>query len=549
MKIKRFLAASTALGLLGAVGTAGFANAQAPGVGTSKASTTILSVDLGEALKLRVGGDDAQSTTDPQIGPSGAFSRLVGLDVSSSLLPALNVRVPDPAIESRTPGGQSEASLANADLTSGIAAVPGVAVPGSVASGNLGATLRSLLDGSAARSSMDASVSDLAIAGGLLSADELTSTLATGATGSQADGARSVKVGAINVLDLGALLDGLGMTLDQLPIDAVSGLLTQLGVPVAGIPQGSDLKAYVAALNDAIDDVQATIDQSSQTVTGTVDGTVGGLLGSLQLPVPTTQSSVSQVMGTVDELQGTLAGVITTALDALDDLTLLRLDGAEIGITTKATDTVQSSVADVTAKLGGVNVGGIAIPGIDLGATAAQLNGLVGTVNSTLSGALGTIHPSLGNLVSISALDQVESITADNGYVRSRAGITALTASIKPPAELASVLSTIQSATGAGEVLAGLGAPVPALSDTMSQLETTLAGATGAQVGGLFQALTNGATIKVADVQAASDFAGSGPMPASELPRTGGYPVLAGLAAILMAMALGARRMVVSATR
>jgi len=542
MKFKRLLAASTALGLLGVVGTAGFAGAQEPAVGTSKASSTIVSIDLGDALKLRVGGDDAQSTTDPQVGPAGAFSRLVGLQAESSLLPALNLSIPDPAIESRTPGGQSEAALADVNLNTALSAIPGIALPASVASGSIDATLRSALDGSAARSSMDAAISNLSLAGGLLSAGDLASRLATGSSAEQADGTRAVEVGTINVLDLGAMLDGLGLTLADLPIATISQLLSSLGVPVAGIPQGTDLAAYVTALNAAINEVQSTIDQSSQTVTSTVDSTVGGLLGSLALPVPTTQSTVTQVMRTVDGLQATLTGVITTALDALDGLTLLRLDGANVGIATKAARTVGDSVADVTAQVGGVTIGGISLPGVDLSAAASQVNGLVGTVNSTLSGALGTIHPSLGSLVSVSVLDQVESITADNGYVRSRAGITALTATITPPAELGAIVSAIKSATGAGNVLKGLGAPVPGLSDTMSGLESTL--------GGALQALAGGAVLKVADVQAASDFsAPGGPLPANELPRTGGFPLLAGMAGMLIVLALGTRRLVASTSR
>ncbi len=542
MNIKRFLAAGTALGLLGLMGTAGLADAQAAGVGTSKASTTILSVDLGDALRLRVGGDDAQSSTDPQVGPAGAFSRLVGLEASSSMLPALNVRIPDPAIESRTPGGSPESSLAGVDLTSGIAAIPGVAVPAAVATGSLDATLRSVLDGATARSSMDAAISNLGLAGGLVSAEGLASTLATGAGAAQADGTRSVDVGAINVLDLGALLNGLGMILADLPIETVSDLLAELGVQVPSVPQGSDLKSYVALLNDAINDVQATIDSNSQTVTGTVDSTVAGVLGSLELPVPTTQSSVSQVMATVDELQGTLTDALITALDLLDGLTLLRLDGATVGIATKAAQSVEDSVADVTAGVGGITLGGIGLPGIDLTAPISQVNALVNTVNGTLSGALGTIHPSLGNLVSVSVLDQLESVTADNGYVRSRAGITALTASIVPPAELAAIVSTIESATGIGDTLQALGATVPAAASTMRDLQNTLGAVTGI--------LANGATLKVADVQSASDFTfAGGPTPVSELPRTGGYPALATLAAILVIAAIGTRRLAVSTTR
>lgn len=543
MNIKRFLAAGTALGLAGLMGTAGLADAQAAGVGTSKASTTILNVDLGDALKLRVGGDDAQSSTDPQIGPAGAFSRLVGLEASSTMLPALNVKIPDPAIESRTPGGAPESTLAGVDLTSGIAAIPGIAIPASVATGTLDATLRSLLDGATAQSSMDAGISNLGLAGGLVSAENLASTLATGTSATQADGTRKVEVGAINVLDLGALLNALDLALADLPIQTVSDLLKELGVPVTGLPQGSDLKSYVASLNDAIDDVQATIDTTSQTVTGTVDSTVEGTLGGLNLPVPTTESTVSQVMGTVDGLQATLAGTLTTALNLLDGLTLLRLDGATVGVATKAAQTVEDSSADVTAQIGGITVGGIALPGVDLGAAASQVNGLVATVNGTLSGALGTIHPSLGSLVSVSVLDQVETVTADNGYIRSRAGITALTANITPPAELAAVLSTIESATGIGETLEGMDAPVPALDSAMSSLKSTLGGITGI--------LTNGATLKVADVQSASDFtfSTSGPVPVSELPRTGGYPAVAALAAILVIAAIGTRRLAVSTTR
>lgn len=542
MNIKRFLAAGTALGLLGLMGTAGLADAQAAGVGTSKASTTILDVNLGDALKLRVGADDAQSSTDLQIGPAGAFSRLLALDASSTLLPALNVKIPNPAIESRTPGGAPEATLAAVDLTSGIAAVPGVAVPGSVASGTVSATLRSVLDGATARSSMEANVSNLKIAGGLLSAEGLGSTLATGAGAAQADGTRKVEVGAINVLDLGALLDGLGLALSDLPLKTVSDLLASLGVPITGVPQGSDLQSYVTSLNAAIDKVQATIDTQSQTVTGTVDSTVAGTLGSLKLPVPTTSSTVTQVMGTIDGLQKTLTGSLISALNILDGLTLLRLDGATVGVATKATETVAGSLAEVTAEVGGLTVGGISLPGVNLLGPVSQVNSLVDTVNGTLSGALGTIHPSLGNLVSVSVLDQVESVTADNGYIRSRAGITALTAKITPPAELAALVSTIKSATGIGATIRGLGGTVPALDSTMSSLESMLGGVTGI--------LTSGATLKVAEVLSASDFTNpAGPVPVSELPRTGGYPAVALLAAILVIAAIGTRRLAVSTVR
>lgn len=531
MNIKRVVAAGAAFGLLGAMATSGSAGAAAPGVGTSQASTTVLSVKLGDALSLRLLGDDARATIDPQVGSREAFSRFVGLDIKSTLIPALNVSIPNPSIESRTPGGQPEVSISNVNLTQGIA---GVALPGSVANGSLDASLRSTLDDVAARASISAAVKDLQVAGGLLSVGNISSDLGSGAATDVADGVRSVKVGPVAVLDLGAVLDGLGMTLADLPISTVSDMLNKAGVPVQGVPTGSDLNAYVAFVNAAVDQVQSTVDSQSQTVTGTVDSQTAGLLGTLGLPVPSSGSTVAQVQAAVNGLQIQLADVITTALNALDGLTLLKAEGVDITVATKAMDTVGKSSAEITAKVGDISVGNVTIPGVDLASAATQINGLVSTVNSTLSQVLGTVSPDLANLVSVSVLDQTKSVTESGGYIRSRAGITGLTATITPPANLSAVISTVKGATGAGEVLSSLGRTVPAMSSTMSQLEGTL--------GGALQALTSGAQVKVADIQAASDFASAGFAPADELPRTGGTTTLVAVAAVLAALGLGIRR-------
>ena len=540
MHFKRVVAAGTAFGLLAAVSTTGSAGAAAPGVGTSKASTTVLSVQLGDALGVRLLGDDARSTIDRQIADPSAFSKLVGLEVSSKMIPALNVSVPATPMESRMPGGQPVVSLSNVNLTSGI---QGVGLPGSIATGTLDAVLRSSVDPLAARSGIEAAVKNLNVVGGLLSVGEVSSTLGSGAATSVSDSVRGVKVGEVSVLDLGAVLDGLGLTLADLPLSTLSGLLTQLGVPVSGLPTGTNLNSYVAALNKAIDEVQATVNTQSGTVTGTVDSAVGTLLGSLALPVPNTNSTVAQVNATVNELQETLAGTISAALEALDDLTLLKLGGVDISVATKAVDTVKGSAADITAKVGSVSVGNITVPGVDLTSAASQINGLVSQVNGTLSSVLGTISPDLANLVSVSVLDQTKSVTESGGYIRSRAGITGLTASIVPPANLSALVGTIKAATGAGEVVTGLGETVPALSTAMSSLESVL--------GGTLQALASGAVVKVADIQAASDFAPAGfSVPGTELPRTGGGSApLAALALLMAALGLGIRRVQAAAVR
>ncbi len=539
MRFKRVLAAGTAFGLLGAVSTVGLADAAAPGVGTSQASTTVLSVQLGDLLGLRVLGDDARATIDHQVADPSAFSKLVGVEVTSKVLPALNLSVPPTSLESRTPGGQPIVSITDLNIASGIT---GVAVPASIAGGSITASLTSSLDALAARSGINASVTNLNVVGGLLNVSEVTSNLGSGAATQVADGTRTVKVGAVNVLDLGALLNGLGLAISDLPVSTINGLLTSLNVPVAGVPTGMNLSDYVAALNQAIDEVQATVDTQSNTVTGTVDSSVGGLLTSLSLPVPQSGAAVATVQQTINTLQATLGGVIDTALKALDDLTLVKLGGAEVGVITKATDNVKTSVADVVASVGPISIGAVTIPGVNLADAATQINGLVSQVNGTLSSVLGTVSPDLANLVSISVLDQVESVTQDHGYTRARAGITALSASVTPPANLSAIVNTIKGATGAGDVLGSLGQTVPQLSTAMD----TLNGVLGTAV----NALSSGAVVKVAEVQAASDFApGSIATPATELPRTGGSTPLAAFALLLAALGLGIRRSMPAITR
>ncbi|HUQ40761.1 MAG TPA: hypothetical protein VM030_11470 [Acidimicrobiales bacterium] len=534
--VRRVIAAGTALGLISVVGSAGVAGAVDPvkGVGTTQASTSVLNATIGDLLSLRVLGDDARSTIDPQVSAPEAFSRLTALSLKSAVLPALNVTVPATPLEARSPGANPNAAVTGVDLTQGI---QGIALPGTVATGTLDAALRSVAGADASRASIDAVLKDLKLAAGLLSVSELSSKLGTGATGGVADGARGVKVGAIEVLNLGQLLDGINLPISDLPISTLSNMLKSLGVPVPGVSNNVSLATFAATLNTAIDSVQSTIDTQSQSVTGTVDSTVGSLLNTLDLPVPVAGAPVAQVNATVDSLQKTLSDTLATVISTLSDLSLLKLAGLDISVATKAVDTVKGSAATITARLGDVSVGNIKVPGMDLLAPASQINGLVSTVNGTLGSTLGAISPDLANLVSVSVLDQVKSVTSGNGYTRSRAGITGLTANIVPPAALGAIVDTVKSLTGAGDVITGLGGTVPGLPTGMASLEGTLGAVTGL--------LAKGASIKVAEIASASDFTASSvgsPAPFTELPRTGGNGLMAALALVLGALGLGIRR-------
>ena len=542
MRKLRLAAAATSLTLISAVTSIGAADAaETPGVGTTQAATTLLGIELGgngSLLNLRLVGDDARATIDKLVAPTEAFSKLTPLSVSSSVVPALNVSLP--TLESRSPGGNGNVQAQAINLND---AVPGLgALPVSVVGGalNLG-SLTSSVDGGVAKSALDIASGNIDLVGGLLSVSELSSKLGATAGGAQADGFRGLKVGAIEVLNLGDLLEGLGLDLTDLPLTSVTGLLTQLGVAVPGVGNGADVQAALDGILAQIDTVTATISGAgldTSAVTSVVDTLgLGGVIDTSVINA--IGDPVARATELVEQLQAVVGGLLNTVMGVLDDFNLLEIGGIEIGVVTKAVKDLNASVADVTAKIGDVNVAGLALPGVDLSGSIAQVSGLVSGINEKLSSTLGAINPGLAGLVDVKVLEEVTSVVNEGGYNRTRAGIAALTASIKPPAELAAIIGTLKTGVGVGDLIAQADLPLPGVGDTMAGLESTL--------GGAVQALAGGATIKVAEVMAASDFAVAGApvaAPGGELPRTGGTStgLLALVAAGMAGMALAVRR-------
>jgi hypothetical protein len=321
----------------------------------------------------------------------------------------------------------------------------------------------------------------------------------------------------------------------------VSDILSTLGVPVAGIPTGGSLNGVVAQLNATIDGLQAQLAAATGGVVQTVLGSVPtGVLGGLSLPVPALNDPIATVNGVIDQVQALLTSVLKTALSALDGVSLLKVDGVEIGTTTKAADTVAGSVADVVAKIGAIKVGGLALPGVDLGATTAQLNGVLNTVNGTLGSVLGSISPDLANLVKVNlfAKDPATGVTSSGGYIKSLAGVSALTASIVPPLNLAGILGTLTAANGIGSAITGLGGTLPVLSNLMPTLNGLL--------GGVTSVLGEGATIKLASVTSGASFTTPVAATNGSLPRTGGTAQMALLGMALVIAAVASRRFVLA---
>ena len=557
----RLVAGAAAVCLSAALAAPSPAGAQTPatGVGTSKASQSLLSLDLGDLLKLGILDDTAQSTIDSALEPANAVTKLVPLSLVSGLLPGLSgLTASLPTFESKSPGGNPSVTGSALDLSGGGL----VGLPLGLLGGSLIPTsLTSALDGAGARTGLDSALANLSVVSGLLNIKSVSNKQSTAAALPSASGTRALVIDAISLLNLGDLLAGLNLDLAKLPLDTVSTLLSALQLPLA-LPGGAaDLSSAVGGLTATITGILGQV-AGNNALLGSVVGNVpvvnsllsglsltslvplGGTnlvpIGSLGLPLAT----VGDLLGT---LQGTLSNLLGTALGILGDLPLLKLDGATIGASTKAADTLANSTADVTGKLGGLSVLGLNLPGLDLLSVGNTLN----AVTTQLGNVLGIIDPSLKDLVKVGVLAKSTSLTTANGYNNALAGIDVLSVEIKPPTLLSGLVSSL---TGAG-VLSSLGALTTAAAPVPAGLP--LLGGNALALGNLLNlpaavgVLTKGLTLKVGSVQSASQFrVASAPAPAAvaapapdTLPRTGGDTRTLGmLAAGMAALALGVRR-------
>lgn len=557
----RVIAGAAALCVTASFIGAGSVGAQTPqGVGTSRASHTLLSLQLGDAgslLNLSLLADTAQSTIDNAVAPSHAVSRLAPLSVTSSAIPALNsITAALPTFESRTPGGNPDVKGSALDLgnPAGTGALPLNVLAGSI----VPASLTSALDAAGARSALDAALARLSLLG-LLKVNSVSNTLGTAAALPAATGTRALSIDAVSLLNLGDLLAGLNLNLEKLDLSVVNELVKSLNVPVA-LPEGTgDLAGAVATLTKAISDITTAVGGANDTLDDVVktvepvSDVVSGL--PVKLPVAPTKvidTSVLQdvvVADALKTLQDTLTNLLGGALKSLNDITLLKLDGAKVAATTKAADTLANSAADVVANLGGLTVLGLQLPGVDLLSVGNTLN----AVTNQLTSVLGIIDPSLKDLVKVAVLDKSTSVAAKDGYNEALAGIDVLSVKITPPALLGNLVSSL---TGGGNSsvrtlsAAGVANPTAALP---------VLGGNALALGGLLDlpatlgALTQGLTLKLGTVQSASQqritpapapaVLAAEPQAAPQLPRTGGDTrTLGALAAVMAALALGVRR-------
>ena len=549
MRLFRYACAGLATSVLAASAFTGPASAQAAGVGTSLTSTKVLTAQLGaagELLDLALLSDEARSTIDSAVASPEAYTRLTALSAKASLIPSSPINVTQGVFEAKSTGPSEVPIAASTLLPAQLAPV----LAANIDPGKLTATLNQ----GVAASTMSTELSKVQAVGGLVGLGSLKSVLDASSAATASSASRSASVKDLTVLDLSAVLEGIGLPLAQLTPAQVVALVDSLGVSATlGLPSGqTTLTSTVGALNAAIDDLQKALANSgTSAVTSVVDSTTVSLIGTVDglvpgpalTPLPTDSTTiVNDVTATlnaaIDELQKLLNELLANGLTALDSLALLRLEGVEVGVATKAADTVGNSLATVTASIGKVRIGLLELPGINLLNSIDQVNAAVADINTKLGAVLGLVSPSLTNLVKVSVLDQATSITQEGGDLKSRAGITAATATVTPPAELAAIVSALVAQTG--DITAQLGAALPPLDTSMTQLRSTLQLTSAA--------LASPAKVQVASVLSASDFrVAAAPVtpggPGSPtLPRTGG-PDLVLFGGLLAVLALAIRRM------
>jgi hypothetical protein len=160
---------------------------------------------------------------------------------------------------------------------------------------------------------------------------------------------------------------------------------------------------------------------------------VGSLLGSVLGDGGDRNDSTLPVVGDVTSLVGEpgslvanvvglLEPILGGALPVLDDLNLLEVGGLTASMQATATDSVDSSVADVVANISSLKVAELdVLEDLDLTQGLDVLAGVSDTVSGLLNSGLG-----IDGLLDIDVLEITELIQPDGDYTNALSGLTML---------------------------------------------------------------------------------------------------------------------------
>jgi len=574
MRMKRVFGAAMAAALLTTGPLAASATAQdaeagaQTGVGSGLVSSTLLGIDIGNLLNLDLLDDESLSTIDPANGEPISSAVFNPLKITSSILGPLEVG----SVATSTTGAEDAKSV-NQNVAGG-----GIPLP--IVSGLLTGTLSSIVDQEGARSALSAGAGGLDLVGGLLGMTGTSNTaFETNAAAENAAGNRGLSIPSLEVLNLGSLLAGLGVPLENLPllgeggVGGVLGLLEPLGIQVPGadgdLMSGSEVTGVVTGLLDSLTSLtggalptDTLVDPLCSTVDGILDqapvlGGIGAILpadlgdmdGASCTDVLNLGTGVVPLVGELlDTVIGLLEDLLDTVLGLLDLSSLLSVGDVEAGMVARAADSVEASEADVVASIGSLNVGNLPLlQDLDLTQGLDVLGGLANTVSDTLNGILGIVG--LPDLLDIDVLEINEVIQPDGDYVNALSELRTLGVSVAP---LVGILQSADTGPQPGSV-AALG-----LLDGVTTGEGM--GGLGGLLGGVTSILTEGINIEVATMASEGFFTPVAALPPNivappaqpvtppadgTLPRTGADSALpAALAVLLLGAAFGIRRLI-----
>lgn len=553
MRMKRVLGAATAAALLitGPLAMSAVAQEEAEaetGVGSGLVSSTLLGIDIGELLQLDLLDDESLSTIDPANGEPISSAVFSPLKMASSVLGDQSLG----AVATSTTGAEDTESVSHN--------VGGGNIPLPVVNGLLTGTLSSVVDGEGARSSLLAGVGDLALIGGLLGMGDNPEavTFTTSAAAADAGGTRGLDIPSLELLNLGNLLAGIGMPLGDLPLTDLVGLLDGLGVESIPVVGGGTMPTdqVVTTVTDLVADLGVLAALPAGSTLGdmgeadclglpalpVLGGLTCGALPTDGLPLVGDLNNI--VDGTlIGDVVNLLEPILGGALPVLDDLNLLEVGGITAGMQATATDSVDSSVADVVANISSLKVAELDVfEDLDLTQGLDVLAGVGDTVSGLLNTGLG-----LEGLLDIDVLEITELVAPDGDYTNALSGLTALGVNLDPSKILGVGILQAESEPTASSILGG---GLPVLGGDMDVLGGVL---------GVTSILTEGLGIEVGVMESQGFFTPVAALPPDivppaaqpvtppadgTLPRTGGdTAVPAALAVLLLGAAFGARRL------
>jgi hypothetical protein len=523
------------------------------GVGTTQVTSKLVDLNIAAGLlDVSVFTDQGTTNTDAKAGQTLAKNTLTPLSLTSNqvdLSPITSLLSAVTAPESaESPGANPSVNKSLVNFSSGPAAP--------VISGQLNpVTLTTALDAAkGATSGLTAALTNLKVLSGIAGIATLTNNDALAAAPTAASGARQFKIGSIPILNLGALLQGLGINLAQLPVSAVTSLVDQLklGVPSLGgnnttLTDATNTLLGLMGLKTQADSAKSS--SSTITVAAPLAQVINSLDKSAKLSSngqDVTASDLQTILGTVQtnlnasSFADLLSSLLSGGLANLLKTPLLEVDTGALQVVTKAAATVADSAADVTAGIPSLKVLGMNVPGID-------------TLVSTLQTVLGMINQNLVGLLSVTLLDKSRNITQANGYTNAVAQASEFKLTIDPSkVGLSSVKASLPAVTDSlptgGSIDLGNTA-IKTLAPSLQLPANPFASLFNARILAAGPLALGATTLSLGQVNSESKFTlvpatpAAPAQPTSTLPRTGReMGPWAAMAAVLLALSLGARR-------